>query len=101
MTPWASCFAPGPLGICFVSEYGVRTTPIGFICTVASVGSPADVLVEPGDRALPGEVRRGFVVPLRRGVVVEAVHGVGVDVAFVRHLRLGQLFVVIRPRAGQ
>src|SRR3989442_2029666 len=47
----------------------------------------ADVLVEPGDGPLPRRVGRRLVVALRRRVVVEAVYGVWIDVALVRHVR--------------
>ena len=37
--------------------------------------SAPHVFVEPVDRALPGEIGRGFVVSFRRRVAIEAVHG--------------------------
>ena len=47
------------------------------------IGDGAHVLVEPVHRALPGELGGGLVITRRR-VVVEAVLGLRVDVAFVR-----------------
>src|SRR2546423_1322473 len=55
-----------------------------------------EVLVEPVQRALPGEFGRGFVVTRRR-VVVEAVLRGFVHMAFVRHLGRGQRLLVGRP----
>ena len=52
-----------------------------------SFGSFPQVQVEPVERALPGFLGRGFVVPRRR-VVVEAVIGAFVDMTLVRHMRL-------------
>ncbi len=42
------------------------------------------VFVEPADGALPGQVGRGLVVALGRGVAIEAVNGAGLDTVFVR-----------------
>ena len=53
-------------------------------------------IVEPVQRVLPGFLGGGFVVT-RCGVVVEAVIGLGIDVAFMRNARLGQG----RIKAGQ
>src|SRR6516164_11010749 len=54
------------------------------------------VLLEPIERALPGELGGGLVVA-RRGVVMEAVIGAHIDKAFVRHLGLSKLLVEGRP----
>src|SRR4051812_31050371 len=43
----------------------------------------ARVLVEPLDGARPRQLRLSLVVALRRGVVEEAMHRVGMEVAFV------------------
>src|SRR5215510_4745125 len=65
------------------------------------VSLTADVLVEPRDRPLPRLIGGRFVVALRRRVVVEAVNSVRIDVALVRDLGLGELLVVVRPRARE
>ncbi len=48
--------------------------------------SRTHVFVEPVNGPLPGQIGRGFVVALWRGVAIEAVNGAGVDVAFMRNL---------------
>jgi hypothetical protein len=41
--------------------------------------SATHVLVEPVDRTLPGEISRGFVIPFRRRVAIEAMYGSSVN----------------------
>src|SRR5690349_17195987 len=61
-------------------------------------GSGTNVLVEPGDGAAPGEVGRSLIVAVRRGIAIEAVNRVGIDIAFVGNINGGQRLVVSRPR---
>src|SRR5579872_3912386 len=78
----------------------IATTP-GLITSpqnCALSGLRAHVLVEPVDRALPRQVRRGLVVAFRRRIAIETVNGVWIDVTFVRHVRRRQRLVVRRPR---
>src|SRR5215471_5761340 len=56
------------------------------------LGKSGQILLEPIERALPGELGGGFVVA-GRGVVMEAVIGAHIDEAFVRHLGLRELLV--------
>src|ERR1700728_2420656 len=59
--------------------------------------STAHVFVEPVDCALPGQIGRGFVIPLRRRVAIEAMYGTRVNIALVRNVRRVQGLVVSRP----
>src|SRR5439155_26304622 len=77
-------------------DQGPRTKDQGRRVTL----SGSQVLVEPLQRAPPGQLGCRFVVA-RRGVVVEAVIGLGIDVAFVRNIGCLQCRVVRRPRLGQ
>ena len=63
--------------------------------------SATHVFVEPVDRALPGQIGRGFVIPFRRRVAIEAMYGARVNIAFVRNVRRVQGLVVSRPRRCQ
>src|SRR5947208_7646955 len=74
-------------------DQGPRTKDQGRRVTL----SGSQVLVEPLQRAPPGQLGCRFVVA-RRGVVVEAVIGLGIDVAFVRNIGCLQCRVVRRPR---
>ncbi len=61
----------------------------------------AQVLIEPVDRALPGQLGRFYVVAGGCGVVVETVNGAGVDVSLVRHAGGFQRLIVFRPGPGK
>src|SRR4029078_11257202 len=63
--------------------------------------SAAHVLVEPRHGALPRLVGGGFVVALRRRVVVEAVHGAWIDMTLVGDLRRFHGVLVLGPRHHQ
>src|SRR5205809_1652464 len=114
-SPWSFGLGLGPslvLGVlspwswprhCAMTRYqgpgtdkGRRTKDQGRRVTL----SGSQVLVEPLQRAPPGQLGCRFVVA-RRGVVVEAVIGLGIDVAFVRNIGCLQCRVVRRPRLGQ
>src|SRR5580704_3332235 len=60
--------------------------------------SATHIFVEPVDGALPGQIRRGFVIPFRRRIAIEAMYGARVNIAFVRNVRRVQGLVVSRPR---
>ena len=49
--------------------------------------SATHVPVKPVDRALPGQIGRGFVIPFWCRVAIEAMSGARIDVAFVRNVR--------------
>jgi hypothetical protein len=63
--------------------------------------SATHVFVEPVDRALPGQIGRGFLIPFRRRVASEAMYGTGVNIVVVRNVRRVQGLVVSRPRRCQ
>src|ERR1700759_2939003 len=63
--------------------------------------SSTHVFVEPVDRALPGQIGRGFVIPFRSRVAIEAMYGAWINIAFVRNIGRTQGFVVGRPRCRQ
>src|ERR1700756_4693625 len=65
----------------------------------AASGGRLEVLVEPGERAVPGFLGGGLVVAGRR-VVMEAVVGALVDMALVRDLRGRELLVESFPARG-
>src|SRR5437870_7484861 len=78
------------------TDKGRRTRDQGRRVTLSS----SQVFVEPIQRAPPGQLGSRFVVA-RRGVVVEAVIGLGIDVALVRNVGCLQRRVVRRPRFGE
>src|ERR1700722_2882953 len=63
--------------------------------------SGTHVFVEPVNRALPSQVRRGFVIAFRRRIAIETVNSAGVDIAFMGNIYLLQGRVVSRPRRCQ
>src|SRR5580700_2442399 len=77
------------------------STPNKKAAGLRSTVSGAHVFVEPVDRALPGQIGRGFVIAFRRRVAIEAMDGARVNIAFVRNVRRVQGLVVRRPRRCQ
>src|SRR6266571_2267461 len=69
--------------------------------SLPSLGLTAHVLVEPVDRALPGEFGGRFVVAFGRRIVVEAVNCTGVDISLVWHFVRLQRLIIGRPRFGE
>src|SRR6185369_14931281 len=86
VVPFADAPEPPP-------RYSNSLSGLGFLA--------AGVLVEPRDGARPGGLSGLLVVALGRGVVEEAVHGIGPDVAFVLHVVLLQLGFLSRIRSRQ
>src|SRR5829696_5067637 len=63
--------------------------------------STAHVLVEPRHRTFPRFISRGFVIALRRCIVVEAVHGAWINMTLVRGLGTLECALVLGPRGDQ
>src|SRR3989442_9317298 len=72
-----------------------------FVSPCLCTGLSAQVLVEPIDGACPCLLGRCFVVALRRGVVVEAMNGTGIDVSLMWNVGRFQSCLVRRPALSQ